>query len=559
MTHYFDLGDHSLTVSTQSAQAQLWFDRGLAWCYGFNHEEAARCFQKTITADPKCAMGHWGVAFANGPFYNKPWEWYGEQERETAISICYQSCQKALRLSSTSTALEQQLIQALCEKFPSNPTATPALLNKSEQSYAVKMSAVLKQFPDHLDIICLTAESLMNLNRWQLWNIRLGIHTNGAHTAEVYQILQHGLSIVDQQSKQPHAGILHFYIHTAEMSPIPEDALKSAHQLRNLKTESGHLAHMATHIDMLCGQYKQALESNNHAIELDLKYLDLRGGEEFYLISCLHNYHMKMAAAMFLGQFTPAMEAANGARAIVHPDLFRGDRRYLATTLEGYYSARVHVLIRFGRWQAIVDEPMPEANDSYLVTTILLHYAKAIALATLGNLSDANDHRQQFEQLSNTVPDWHLMANNPTSNILAVARAMMHGEVEYHTGNHAQGFELLRQASILSDQLEYSEPWPWMHPPRHALGALLLEQGHVDEAIKHYRDDLGIANSGSSRLPRCLQHPNNIWALLGYVECLKRQGLSSEIALYQTRLDHAISEADVDINSSCCCRKNTSY
>lgn len=553
MANYFDLGNHSFPISTHSEQAQIWFDRGLAWCYGFNHEEAIRCFQNTMTEDPTCAMGYWGMAYAHSPFYNKPWNWYGELERGLAITICHDACQKARQLSSdqlsNSTPLEQQLIQALSQKFPADPLATIEVLEQAEENYALNMREVLKHSPNHLDAICLTAEALMNLNRWQLWDIRTGTHTLGAHTAEAYQILEHGLA----QSRQQHPGILHLFIHAVEMSPAPENALNTAAQLRSIKTDSGHLAHMATHIDMLCGQYKQAVESNNQAIELDLKYLALRGTEEFYLISCLHNYHMKMSAAMFLGQFTPAMEAAKGARAIVNPDLFQGDKRYLATTLEGYYSASVHVLVRFGRWQTIIDEPMPATNASYLVTTTLLHYAKAIAHAALGNHADANEHRQIFEQLSASVPDWHVMANNPTSNILAVARAMMNGEVEYHAGNHALGYDFLRQASQLSDQLEYSEPWPWMHPPRHALGALLLEQGHVDEAIGHYRDDLGIGN----RLPRCLHHPDNIWALHGYVECLKRQGLSAEAQRYELRLDKAISEADVDIQSSCCCRKNT--
>jgi tetratricopeptide (TPR) repeat protein len=558
MTQYFDLGNHSFPISTVSVEAQRWFDRGLTWCYGFNHEEAIRCFQNTITEDPNCAMGYWGIAYAKGPFYNKPWGYYGQVERGPTIKTCHEACQKALQLSSNNIPLEQKLIQALGQKFPNDPFATIEKLEQAEHRYALTMREVLKDFPQHLDIITLTAEALMNLNRWQLWDIRTGTHTLGAYTKEMYQILEQGLTL----SKQQHPGILHLYIHAVEMSPTPEDALETAHQLRSIKIDSGHLTHMSTHIDMLCGHYKQAVESNNRAIELDLKYLTLRGTEEFYLISCLHNYHMKMSAAMFLGQFKTAMEATQGARAIVNPDLFQGDRRYLATTIEGYYSSHVHVFIRFGRWQAIVDEVMPDAkpntdsdtNSRYQVTTILLHYAKAIAHAALGNHADADQHRQQFEVLSASIPDWHLMANNPTQNILAVARAMMNGEVEYHAGNHALGFDFLRQASQLSDELEYSEPWPWMHPPRHALGALLLEQGHVDEAIEHYRDDLGIGNN----LPRCLQHPDNIWALHGYVECLKRQGLSAEAEPYQARLKQAISEADADIQSSCCCRKVTS-
>ena len=137
MTQYFDLGNHSFPISTASLEAQRWFDRGLAWCYGFNHEEACRCFQNTITEDPTCAMGYWGIAYANGPFYNKPWDCYGELEREPTIKICHEACQTARQLSPNSTSLEQQLIQALSQKFPTDPNVTIEALEQAEQSYAV--------------------------------------------------------------------------------------------------------------------------------------------------------------------------------------------------------------------------------------------------------------------------------------------------------------------------------------------------------------------------------------------------------------------------------------
>lgn len=63
----FDLGTYSRAVSTRSPEAQRWFDIGLNWCYGFNHEEAIRCFEKVLSFDPGCAMAHWGIAYAAGP------------------------------------------------------------------------------------------------------------------------------------------------------------------------------------------------------------------------------------------------------------------------------------------------------------------------------------------------------------------------------------------------------------------------------------------------------------------------------------------------------------
>ena len=70
---YFDLGTYSRKVSTSTPEAQLWFDRGLNWLFGFNHGEAIKCFQRALKDDPECAMAHWGVSYASGPNYNLPW------------------------------------------------------------------------------------------------------------------------------------------------------------------------------------------------------------------------------------------------------------------------------------------------------------------------------------------------------------------------------------------------------------------------------------------------------------------------------------------------------
>ena len=45
-TYPYDLGAHSRQVSTQSSEAQTWFDRGLNWTYAFNHEEAIKCLRQ---------------------------------------------------------------------------------------------------------------------------------------------------------------------------------------------------------------------------------------------------------------------------------------------------------------------------------------------------------------------------------------------------------------------------------------------------------------------------------------------------------------------------------
>jgi len=134
---------------------------------------------------------------------------------------------------------------------------------------------------------------------------------------------------------------------------------------------------------------------------------------------------------------------------------------------------------------------------------------------------------------------------------LAVAAEMLNGEIEYRKGNYEEAFKHLRQSVFLTDNLLYSEPWAWMQPTRHALGALLLEQGHVAEAEQVYRADLGLDNT----LLRGLQHRNNLPRLHGYVECLTLQGKHTEAAAAQARLKLAMAHADVPIHADCLPRR----
>ena len=124
-------------------------------------------------------------------------------------------------------------------------------------------------------------------------------------------------------------------------------------------------------------------------------------------------------------------------------------------------------------------------------------------------------------------------------------------ELEYRKGNHKEAFVALRRAVELEDSLAYDEPWGWMQPVRHALGALLLERGLAAEAEVVYRADLGL----DSTVPRAMWHMNNVWALHGLVECLERQSKTSEAAAFRPALATAKARMDVPMQASCYCRR----
>jgi len=548
MADYYDLGRYTRAVSTSSPEAQLWFDRGLLWCYGYNHEESARCFRRATEHDPTCAIAYWGVAYALGPNYNKAWDAFDEADLAASVADAYGAARQALVHAPSATPVERALIEALQHRYPSDdPSAVCAIWN---DDYAAAMRGVYEAFPDDLDVATLFAEAIMNRTPWQLWDLNTGQPADGADTLEAIAVLERALGSVEASGAEPHPGLLHMYIHLMEMSPHPERALPASDQLRDLVPDAGHLRHMPTHIDVLCGFYNDVVRGNEAAIVADEKFLEREGPVNFYSLYRCHDYHFKLYGAMFLGNRSAAFDAADRMVETLPEELLRVESPPMADWLEGFVGMKTHALIRFGCWREILETELPADRDLYCVTTALLHYAKGVAHAALGEIEDADAERERFTDAVKRVPPTRYVFNNTCLDILAIAAAMLDGEIEYRRGELDAAFGHLRRSVELDDGLPYDEPWGWMQPARHALGALLLEQGEVEEAEAVYRADLGL----DATLSRACQHPENVWSLHGLHECLLRRGKTAEAAILKPRLDLAAARAEVPVRSSCFCR-----
>ncbi|KAJ9245246.1 hypothetical protein DTO169E5_1113 [Paecilomyces variotii] len=497
---YYDLGDFHRTVTTSSDYAQIWFDRGLVWTYAFNHEEASKCFRHAIALDPTCPMAYWGLAYSLGPNYNKPWSVFDDAEREKTIKSTHEAAVAAQEHAQHASPAEQLLIRAV--QFRYQKDSRERDLSIWNKQYADAMKMAYTRFPDDLDIAALYADALMNLTPWALWDIRTGQPAEGASTMEVKKVLEHALSLEDGLK---HPGILHLYIHLMEMSGTPEKALPAADHLRLLVPDAGHLNHMPSHIDVLCGHYEQAIVSNTDAIRADRTFVSREGAINFYTLYRAHNYHFRLYAAMFAGKFQIAWDTIIQLEASIPEDLLRVESPPMADWLEGFLAMRVHGLVRFGRWQEILDLDLPEDQNLYCATTAMLHYGKGVAYAVIGDIENADKEQVLFSRAMEIVPHSRVVFNNTCRDVLQIAEAMLAGELEYRKCNFDIAFDHLRTAISRSDSLPYDEPWGWMQPPRHAYGALLLEQDRVEEAAAVYAADLGLDGT----LPRALQHPNN--------------------------------------------------
>lgn len=521
-TRLFDgLDLHLRSVTTSSKEAQRWFDQGFLLCFGFNHEEAIRSFQVASELDPSCAMAQWGMALAAGPNINNPTM---DEEHSQAA---FRSIQAAREFLSNTSPVERALIEALSKRYV---VPAPEDRHALDVAYANAMRGVWKAYPNDPDVGALFAESLMDLRPWDLWT------PDGAMQPGTLEVLDTLAAVLKLAPRHP--GGNHYSVHAWEASPTPETALDAANLLRDLVPGAGHLVHMPAHIDVRLGHYADAVRSNQRAIEVDERYMQAGGVHGFNDVYRAHNFHFLQYAAMFDGQSAIAIQAARESVATIPRDVVLA----LPQFLESFQGAPFHALVRFGRWDDILREPEPDAF--YYSTRAMRHYARGVAFAATGRIDEAEQELAGFDKAFDLVPESYLHGNNPTRTVLQVGRPMLAGELEYRRGHYERAFELLGEAVRRDDALHYDEPWGWMMPVRHSLGALLLEQGRVAEAEQVYRADLE-------------RHRENGWALHGLAECLRRSGRDREARDMDERFHATWARADVEIHASCYCRSAT--
>jgi tetratricopeptide (TPR) repeat protein len=513
-----ELAGYTRPVTTSSPEAQRYFDQGLTLYWGFDHEEAERCFARAAELDPGCAMAHWGQALCVGPNYNNP------SMDEARSQAAYEALSRAQAHHRGSSQVEIALIEALSRRYAWPPPEDRRAL---DVAYADTLRKVAAAYPEDADVCALSAEALMDLRPWDLFA------ADGTPAPEAPEILA---AIEAVLARHPlHPGANHLAVHAWEMSPTPEKALAAADRLRALVPGSGHLVHMPSHIDIRLGHYREAVEANRRAIATDAERVERWGAGGFYALYRAHNYHFLVYAAQFEGRYELALSTAREMVRSVPPDVVAE----MPQVLDGFLATPLHVLERFGRWEEILDEPRPD--ERFPVTTAFWHFSRGLALSALGRVGEAEAERAAFEQACARVPEGSTFGNNPARTILGIGQALLAGELEYRQGNLEAGFAHLRDAVARDEALRYDEPWGWFQPAAHALGALLLEQGRLGEAEAVYRRDLAL-------------HPDNGWSLHGLEECLRRSGRSDEARAVATRFQQRWKEADVTIHASCFCR-----
>lgn len=498
-------------VKTSSPEAQKLFDQGLALDYGFNHDEAEKCFQQAAKLDPNMAMAYWGIALVAGPNYNLP----VDAEREKRA---YDAIQKARQLAANGPAVERDYIEALAQRYTNQPTEDYRPL---DVAYNNAMRELVKKYPDDLDAATLFAESGMNLRPWKLWTQDRKPEPG---TEEIVATLQSVL-----QRDPNHLGANHLYIHAVEASTYPEIALPSAARLAALAPKSGHLVHMPAHVYIRTGMHADSAKTNVAAAAADEAYIEETKVQGIYpMMYYSHNLHFIAYENAMIGRYSDAIAGAK--RTQNHA----GPLAKQMPPLDAFNAMPQLVLVRFRRWDDIMALPRPDA--ALPVSNGLWHYARALAFAARGKVDGA---QAELAALNKLAPE---MAKVPTgapgmknAGILPKLQAhIIESRIAWAQSNQDAAIQHMLEAVALQDEMDYTEPPDWFYPTRESLGGQLLQAGRAPEAEKVFRDDL--------------QHnPRNPRSLFGLVQALKAQGRHHDALWVEQQFNAAWKNADTKL------------
>jgi tetratricopeptide (TPR) repeat protein len=505
-----DLGAHKRKV-TASAEAQAFFDQGLALTYGFNHDEAARSFARAAEIDPACAMCFWGAAYTLGPNYNIPML----PDRSAAA---HDAITRAKAVAAETTPVEQALVDALARRYKGPEWIDPVAQQPYNEAYAAAMKEVAARFPDDLDVQVLYAEAAMNVNPWKLWTPE-GEPAPG--TDEILRVLEAVLARAPE-----HPGANHYYIHAVEASKNPERAVPAADRLPGLIPGAGHIVHMPAHIYQRVGRYADASEANRNAAEVDLRYLERVKPPGYYPFYLGHNFGFLAYSASMEGRMQESLDAARRATEHIPMDIVCG-----MPGMDFFLSEPLLVMVRFGRWEDILAAPAPEAK--YQVLRALWHHARGMALAGTENVADAKAEHAAIEKIRAEVPEDLLAGLNQGRLVLELAAKILEARIA-GVEKHPEAITRWQEAVALEDRLAYNEPADWFYPTRHYLGAALLDAGRAKDAQAVYEEDLR-------------RNPENGWALFGLWQSLRARKQTKAAAAAKSRFDTAWKRADVKL------------
>ena len=277
---------------------------------------------------------------------------------------------------------------------------------------------------------------------------------------------------------------------------------------------------MPAHIYIRTGDYAAAVKTNQEAAAVDQAYIKASGAQGIYsLMYYSHNLHFIAMCSAMNGDYPEANKNADLLAAHVAPHVKD------MPPLEGFMTIPIAVDVRFHKWDEILKMPRPDPGMK--IMTVFWHFARGMALAAKGKVSEAEAEYQVVADAERNTPEdvvFAMPVNNKAKDVLKIARDVLGAKIALAKKDKESAIALLQTAVAAQDTLKYAEPEDWFFPVRESLGAALLMNGDNAGAEKVFREDLD-------------HHPRNPRSLFGLQQALKAESKEYDAGFVQRQLE----------------------
>lgn len=490
------IGTSHIPITTNSAQAQKYFDQGVNLLHCFWDVEAYRAFKEAARLDSSAPMAYWGIYTALGQNASEMGE-----ERAAALK-------KAVELLPNASDREKYYIRAIFL------LAEPG---KGRPAWIGEMEALIDKYPDDVEAKLFLANSLSSSASSYAPDGR-------PRDGKLYgQSILRNLLVTHPE----HAAVHHYWIHAQENGPRPQEALASAEKLPKLVPNSGHMLHMPGHVYYRLGEYEKARGHFLNSVRVDQAYMKAQNINPINNWNFVHNLDYLVANCAEEGRYDEAVQHARMLAAIPS-DASRLKASGLSYIVWGGHTALPKLQMRYGRWDEAAAELTTRANGKGADTlplkyqAALVSYLLGMSAIEKGALDEAAKHLQALETATAELStqkvtqgsDWYFNSANRT---LPVHSQDLKGSLLSAQGRHDEAIKLLLDTVERDRNLGYWEPPHYTRPSLESLGLAYVNAGKFAEAIAAYEDLLKL-------------RPKTGFAYLGMARVYSKQGEKQKAA-----------------------------
>lgn len=443
------LGSVSFPTSCAST-VQKQFERGVAWLYSFEYEQAETDFRQVAEADPECAMAYWGQAMS---LFHQLWDRPNKHDIARGAALLDQA-----NKVQPKTQRERGYIQALTLFYSGDD---PEEYRKRLEEYSEAMDKLRQDNPKDREASVFYALSLLSLS-------------NGKDPGLVLE--RKAVVILDEQlpGAPNHPGITHYIIHATDNPQLAPMGLEAAREYARIAPASVHAIHMPSHIFSRLGLWQDSIQSNLAALAVADRMTGLHMGHHQ-----IHSRDFLEYAYLQIGddrsakaQITAVMEIPKESISAEYVDALQAAQMNLPAT---------YALERRQWKEANAIAPDPTAPP---YVQAIAYWAHAVAA---GYSRDAEAARAAMEQLQATIEATKKSNKSYLADEMETSVNEASAWALYAEGKGDEAVALMQKVAEKQDKVGKGET---EIPAREMLADMLLDLGRDEDALREYETSL---------------------------------------------------------------------